>query len=762
MKKLIIIVGKRGNLSFRLSKLIKNSLLISTEEFINNKYDLKNLENKKICLIINSFYPSNKLNHINNHNEYIEQTVSNLVKILDRSKKLNVFKIIYSSSSSIYNLQKTSATKLETSRDLYALTKLFCEKLIIKFAKKNKKEFIITRLYNLFGEKDNFSIISKIIDSYKKKKIFQLNNNGDAIRDFIHVDEVARIYLKLVEKKYDKIIDIGCGYGYQIGQILSSIGFKNFIIRKKFLIEQKISISSKSIFQYLKIKENSNLSLKNFLIRKLNIKNNIDLKKKYFDDKINFHHEIFGSIIFGAGDAGKQVCNLIQKKNKNGVFCFVDDNKKLIDKSYNGVKIISKKKLKQISKEYLIPNIIIAIPSLKNDKLVKLSNELYNYSASVYNLPSKNEYNTDQILLSDIQNSEFLNIFSRDEKRIKNNTFKKLENKKILVTGAGGSIGSELVRQLVRIKGTQIICLDISELFLYNLKNNISSKENKIKFILGSVTDSSLLKDLFKKQNIDLIYHAAAYKHLNFLEENPLQGVKNNILGTLNLIENSILYSKKKIKMINISTDKAVRPESILGISKRIAEIICENFRFNFKKNIEISTVRFGNVFGSMGSAINLFLDRINKGEDINITSKKAERYFMSVNQACNLVIVASLFNDKYKTYIFDMGKPLNIFHLVTKLINKKKMSNKNFRIKIKEVGLNKGEKVKEELSLNNKLKKTNSSKIYEVNENKYNQVKVINLIRDIKLTLKKENEKKLIFLLRKFLNSEYKLKRRY
>ena len=170
---------------------------------------------------------------------------------------------------------------------------------------------------------------------------------------------------------------------------------------------------------------------------------------------------------------------------------------------------------------------------------------------------------------------------------------------------------------------------------------------------------------MFKKQKIDLIYHAAAYKHLNFLEENPLQGVKNNILGTLNLIENSILYSKKKIKMINISTDKAVRPESILGISKRIAEIICENFRFNFKKNIEISTVRFGNVFGSMGSAINLFLDRINKGEDINITSKKAERYFMSVNQACNLVIVASLFNDKYKTYIFDMGKPLNIFHLV-------------------------------------------------------------------------------------------------
>ena len=471
---------------------------------------------------------------------------------------------------------------------------------------------------------------------------------------------------------------------------------------------------------------------------------------------MNYHHEIFGSIIFGAGEAGKQVCNLIQKKNKNGVFCFVDDNKKLIDKNYNGVKIISKKKLKQISKEHLIPNIIIAIPSLENDRLVKLSDEMYNYSASVYNLPSKYEYNTDHILLSDIQNSEFLNIFSRDEKRKKNNIFKKLENKKILVTGAGGSIGSELVKQLVRIKGTKIICLDISELFLYNLKNNILSKGNKVSFILGSVTDSSLLKNLFKKEKIDLIYHSAAYKHLNFLEENPSQGVKNNIIGTLNLIENSILYSKKKIKMINISTDKAVRPTSILGITKRIAEIICENFKFNFKKNIEISTVRFGNVFGSMGSAINLFLDKINKGEDINITSKKAERYFMSINQACNLVIVASLFNDKYKTYIFDMGKPFNIFNLVTKLIHKKKISNKNFKIKINETGLNKGEKIKEELSLSKKLKKTNSPKIYEVNENKYNPSKILNLIEDIKFHLKNDNEKKLILSLKKFLRSEF------
>ena len=193
-----------------------------------------------------------------------------------------------------------------------------------------------------------------------------------------------------------------------------------------------------------------------------------------------------------------------------------------------------------------------------------------------------------------------------------------------------------------------------------------------------------------------------------------------------------------------------------MGITKRIAEIICENFKFNFKKNIEISTVRFGNVFGSMGSAINLFLDKINKGEDINITSKKAERYFMSINQACNLVIVASLFNDKYKTYIFDMGKPFNIFNLVTKLIHKKKISNKNFKIKINETGLNKGEKIKEELSLSKKLKKTNSPKIYEVNENKYNPSKILNLIKDIKFHLKNDNEKKLILSLKKFLRSEF------
>ena len=756
MDKLVVIVGRRGNLSSRLSKIIDKSLLISTDEFIANKTYLKKLKNKSVYLIINSFYPTSKLSHIENYNKYIEQTILNLTKILEIAKKLNISKIIYTSSSSIYNLHKINTFTPETNRDFYALTKFICEKLIIKFSNKHKIQYLITRLFNMYGGNDNFSIISRIINCYNSKKIFQLNNNGDAVRDFIHVDEVSRIYQELIRKKKNEIIDIGYGYGYKISDIISLLGSKKFNLKNRLLIEQKFSISKKNIFKDLKIKENSKLSLKNYLKKELKLKKILNLKKVYYNNSINQRHEIFGTIIYGVGDAGKQVCDLIQNKNKKGVFCFVDDDKRLIDKNYNGIKIISKDKLKKISKEHLIPNIIIAIPSLKNEKLKKLSNELYNYSASVYNLPTKNEYNTDHILLSDLQNSKFLNIFSQKKINSKEKTFKHIENKKILVTGAGGSIGSELVRQLIRIRGVKITCLDISELFLFNLKNSILYNKNKIKYVLGSINDDSVLKKIFTNK-IDIIFHAAAYKHLNFLEENPMQGVKNNIIGTHNLIENSVLYSKKKIKMINISTDKAVKPKSILGITKRIAEIICGNYELNSNKHIAISTVRFGNVFGSMGSAISLFIEKINKGENIEITSKKAERYFMSINQACNLVIQASQFKNEYRTYIFDMGKPFNIYSLLKKMIKLKKNYNNNFKIKVNEVGLHKGEKISEQLTLNMNYKKTNSENIFEVVEPQYNHLDIKKLIISIKENLNNDKDHKIILQLKNFIKKEIK-----
>ena len=247
MDKIVIIVGKRGNLSNCLSKSFKNSLLISTDELISKKFNLNKYNKKKIYLIINSFYPSKKLNKIINENEFIDKSILNLTNILELFKKFNIIKIIYTSSSSVYNLKKISLFKSSDShRDFYALTKFLCEKIIIKYAKKQQISYLITRLFNVYGGDDNFSIISKIINCYNSKSIFHLNNNGESIRDFIHIDDVTRIYKKIINnKKKNQILDIGKGYGYKIKDIIYELGIKKFNLKYKFFnVLPKLSYST--------------------------------------------------------------------------------------------------------------------------------------------------------------------------------------------------------------------------------------------------------------------------------------------------------------------------------------------------------------------------------------------------------------------------------------------------------------------------------------------------------------------------------------
>jgi len=230
-------------------------------------------------------------------------------------------------------------------------------------------------------------------------------------------------------------------------------------------------------------------------------------------------------------------------------------------------------------------------------------------------------------------------------------------------------------------------------------------------------------------------------------------------LGTLSLINASLEISKKKIKLINISTDKAVMPKSILGITKRISEIICHSFSHRKNINIEISTVRFGNVFGSTGSVINIFLEKINKGEKIEITNKKVKRFFMSVNEACNLVISATSLKHKFATYILDMGKPIKIYSLLKKMIKLKLKKDKNFKIEIKETKLNKGEKLTEVLSIDKRLKKTKIKRVLMAKEPNYSLNNVDNLIINIQNKINKKNNLEIINDLKKFLSNEIKIK---
>ena len=347
--------------------------------------------------------------------------------------------------------------------------------------------------------------------------------------------------------------------------------------------------------------------------------------------------------------------------------------------------------------------------------------------------------------LTDVTNNVMSDIFKRDT-RIKYNASKNVKNKNILITGAGGSIGSELVKQSLA-SGAKVIALDHSELALYNLKKdlNMGFKLSNLKIVLGSIMDKELLETIKKNNKIDIIFHAAAYKHVNILENNISLAIQNNIFGTLNILE---AFNQKKIQIVIISTDKAARPKSVLGATKRISEIISSNCQKSGDYLSDIKVVRFGNVFGSKGSAIELFIDQLNNKLPITLTDLKVKRYFMSIHEACNLVIQVTSLKAEGKIFIFDMGKQIFLKDIIYKLAEIKKIDPSDVNIKI--IGLKKGEKLFEELSISKNYLKTSIKEIFFTSEPIYKEKIVNNFINKIKQYIYIKEDK----LLRKFIFS--------
>ena len=341
-----------------------------------------------------------------------------------------------------------------------------------------------------------------------------------------------------------------------------------------------------------------------------------------------------------------------------------------MQKKINGVKIISYRDLLEISKHKIINNIIIAIPSLSSKELKEMINRLSLITLNVSFIDLNYIGEKNYLRLSDFSETIMSEIFERKLKK-KYNLIKNLNKKKVLVTGAGGSIGSELVKQLL-LSGASVVALDHSEFALYNLEKDLSQNffKFKIKTILGSINDTRILKKINKEEKIQIIFHAAAYKHVNLLENNISLAIENNIFGTKNLLD---VFNYKNCEIVIISTDKAAKPKSVLGATKRISEIICQNYRRYQRINSKIKIVRFGNVFGSKGSAVELFIDQINKGNPITLTDFRAKRYFMSIQEACNLVINVTNLKENRKIYILDMGEQILLKDIIYKLANLKK-----------------------------------------------------------------------------------------
>lgn len=720
-----IILGSNSILSNSLKKKFKDVKVFSSRSENNLNEILEYLKSiKKYNIIFNNFFPAKNLNNINPQNFYevINQSIqfnSLLIKKLN-PKKIN--RIIYTSSASVYTINNSY---LLANRDLYASLKLLNEKLLYSFAIKKNVKIFICRLFNIYSDhNDNFSIVSKILNTKKNSKI-KINNRGLSVRDFIHVDDVSEVYKKLLSYKGPKndILSIGTGKGINLLDVVKKLKINNSVILKKSnILETEVSISNNAkLFEY--IKDHEFRSLSSFIRKKLK-KSVIFNETPYLKNIHNSKKFSEGVFIYGAGTAGKQIYDILKLKNEN-VLAFIDDDKKKLETKLFGINIISYNDLVSISKKYIIRKIYLSIPSLTNFKISKIENKIRKICHEVIKIPQRNILrNKQQIGIDDISDFDIQKILGRKEivPNYKSNTYSYLKDKNILITGGAGSIGSELSLQLLNVKPGNIHIIDNSEYVLSLVRRNLIKKFKGYNFKLLDIKDFRSFNNYVKKNKINYIFHAAAFKHVDILEDNIEAAIQNNIFGTYNVLK-SASYNKSNITII--STDKAVKPINVLGYTKRISEILCNLF---IRTGIDIKIVRFGNVIGSRGSAIPLFIKQLNNNEPVTLSSHKAKRYFMTVKEACYLVIECTKIKIKENLFILNMGKEIKISNLIKNLGNIYKNFYPNFHFKIKISGLKNGEKVTEKLHEGKKFK-TKNSNIFSVKEKNYNEIDLKNLL---------------------------------
>ena len=446
-------------------------------------------------------------------------------------------------------------------------------------------------------------------------------------------------------------------------------------------------------------------------------------------------------LIYGAGSAGVQLASALSTSNELVPVGFIDDNKDLEGNNISGLNVHSVNNIEDLINKLNVDEVLIAMPSASRSDRFNIIDKLERYPVMVRTLPGLTEIAQGKVKIDDLLQVSIKDLLGR--KSVEPNEMllgKNITNKTVVVTGAGGSIGSELCRQIVFLKPKALILFEINELALYSIDKeltNLNINLFKIYPILGSVNNKERLKSMFEHFDVDTVYHAAAYKHVPMVELNNTEGVDNNIFGTHNCALASIDAGVKNFVLI--STDKAVRPTNIMGTTKRVAELILQAFAVSQNKTT-FCMVRFGNVLGSSGSVIPLFKKQIIEGGPVTVTDKNIIRYFMTVTEAVELTIQAGAMGTGGDVFVLDMGKPVKIKELAEKLIRLSglKVKDENHPegdVEIKYTGLRPGEKLYEELLIGDNVSETENPLIMRAKEDMYSLDKLKKLLDELRIS---------------------------
>ena len=420
-------------------------------------------------------------------------------------------------------------------------------------------------------------------------------------------------------------------------------------------------------------------------------------------------------LIIGGGEAARDVIKAIKEEAKDeyNIIGLIDDNANKLNYTISGVKILGgRNKIVELCKKYKVDTIFFCLEKVKNKDKKEILNICQTTGARIRVLPAIVDIVKNKNLMSNLREVEIEDLLGREPVTLDNKNISELiKDRVVLVTGGGGSIGSELCRQIMKHNPKKLIIFDIYENNLYNIELELKANYNKekIEALVGSVRDKKRLKKVFEQYRPELVFHAAAHKHVPLMEKSPLEAIKNNVFGTYNVVNCSDEFNVKRFVLI--STDKAVNPTNIMGASKRLCEMIIQ--AKNKVSKTEFMAVRFGNVLGSNGSVVPLFKKQIAEGGPVTVTHKEITRFFMTIPEAVGLILQAITYAKGGEIFVLDMGEPVKIYDLAESLIKLSGLEP-NVDIPIVITGLRPGEKLYEEILMSEEgLESTKHDKIF-------------------------------------------------